>query len=314
MTYRILFAGMGSIGRRHIRNVSDYLKSRNDTVEIDLIRSGYGAALESDLESMIRRVYAYDDEVADCYDIMFITNPSSLHYETLRKYAAKAHNFFIEKPVFDRTDYDLSKLHFRSDAVCYVACPLRYNRVLQYINKNLPCEAAYSVRSICSSYLPEWRPQTDYRQTYSARRDMGGGAALDLIHEWDYLTWLFGKPDAVSSMICKRSSLEVDCDDIAVYIARNQHTVFELHLDYFGRQSIRQMQIFLPEETLEADIARGTLRYLRQGRVVRLPEARNAYQQREIAHFFDIIEGRCGNDNDIRNAAAILSIAVGGAS
>ena len=45
---------------------------------------------------------------------------------------------------------------------------------------------------------------------------MGGGVGIDLIHEWDYLTWLFGTPVETYSIQRKISNLEIDSDDVAI--------------------------------------------------------------------------------------------------
>ena len=111
---------------------------------------------------------------------------------------------------------------------------------------------------------------------------MGGGVAIDLIHEWDYLSWLFGRPETVYCIKGIFSGLEIDSEDLAIYVAQRQNFSYELHLDYFGRKTIRELQIFMPEETVEADIANGQVRFLRSGKTINCKEDRNEYQAREI--------------------------------
>lgn len=311
MKYKILFAGLGSIGKRHLRNVIAFLESRNDEYVIDAVRSGNCNTIDTEIGSFISNYYTYEQNLPNDYDILFVTNPTVMHYETIRRYTGITKHMFIEKPVFDRYDYNIDELRLNPQSIYYVACPLRYNAVLQYIKENIECSKAIAVRSICSSYLPDWRPRQDYRKTYSAHRDMGGGVAIDLIHEWDYLTWLFGMPEKVSCIIGQHSGLEINSDDIAIYIAKRGKLTFELHLDYFGKKTIRQLQVFMPEETIEADISNGEVRYLVERKAIFLHEDRNVFQLREIQHFFDIIEGKCKNDNDIKEAVAILKIAEG---
>lgn len=309
--YKILFIGLGSIGKRHLRNAVSLLTLREDTFQIDVVRSGRNGVLDTDLVPLIHKSFSYEDNLVEKYDAVFITNPTAMHYETLQQYASIGKNYFIEKPVFDRTDYPSTNSFISQEANYYVACPLRYNKVLQYVKNNIDCSTAISVRSISSSYLPDWRPGTDYRTTYSAHKDLGGGVSIDLIHEWDYLSWLFGKPDRVISLIDRVSGLEIDSDDVALYIGRNTNTIFELHLDYFGRQTIRQMHIFLPNDTVLADIGSGTVTYLKEQRTIALQEERNSFQVREIEHFFDIVDGKCQSDNTIDEAVQILRIAKG---
>lgn len=310
---KIAFVGMGSIAKRHFSNVTEYLTQHGISFEIDIFRSGKGNALPDEIAANVNRVRSVSEPLtpADQYDVVFVTNPTSSHYETVAKFARHTRSFFVEKPVFDRTDVDLEALQLPENTVCYVACPLRYHPVIQYVRENIPCREAYAVRAISSSYLPDWRPGTDYRQTYSAHKDMGGGVDIDLIHEWDYLACLFGPVRSGTCLRTRISHLEIDSNDIACYLARTDHAVLELHLDYFGRSAIRQLQIFLPEETVTADLLSGEVLYHRSGRHVVLDSARNHFQQAEISHFFDILSGRCANDNDLTTALKTLQYTQG---
>lgn len=194
--YKIAFCGLGSIGKRHLRNVCEYLNQKGNTFTIDLYRSKVGSDVPLDIRPLVTSIYSYDDiaESNIMYDVVFVTNPTSVHYDTIQKFKHKTKSFFIEKPVFDKTDIETSLFEELKDTICYVACPLRYSAALQYVKQNIDFSKSFSVRAISSSYLPDWRPGQDYRKCYSAHRDMGGGVGIDLIHEWDYLTWLFGTP------------------------------------------------------------------------------------------------------------------------
>lgn len=307
----LAFVGMGSIGRRHFRNVRAYLEQRGTPYSIDLYRSGRGGRLDDDISSSIREEFPLDGGVSRRYDAVFITNPTFMHYETLRQFSQAARAAFIEKPVFDDPDASLRTLSLPKDGIYYVACPLRYHPVITYVRENMQLERVYAARAICSSYLPDWRPGTDYRLCYSAHRDMGGGADIDLIHEWDYLTWLLGPVETGASIRERVSSLEIDSCDVAAYIARTRQAVIELHLDYFGRKSIRQLQLFLPEDTVMCDLLEGTVCWQASGKSLTLDCRRDGYQMAEIRHFFDILEGRCPNDSDIPGALRVLRYARG---
>ena len=309
--WKIAFVGMGSIGRRHFRNVCSCLARRGDRYQIDLYSHNLSLALEESIVSRVSVQYELSESVrADKqYDAVFITNPTTMHFDTLQRFLPMAKAIFLEKPAFDRPDVDLTQLDGLDDTICYVACPLRYHPVLCYVKKNVDFRRAYAARAISSSYLPDWRPNVDYRTCYSAHRDMGGGVAIDLIHEWDYLTDLFGMPQKGYALQRKVSGLEIDSEDIASYIADTGKTVLELHLDYFGHTAIRRLDLFLPEETLECDIQNGTIRS--GNRLLTFAVSRDVYQTDEIIHFFDIAEGRCENDNTLERALRVLRIAKG---
>ncbi|MBF4695131.1 Gfo/Idh/MocA family protein [Fusibacter ferrireducens] len=307
--YKIAMIGLGSIGKRHLRNISMVLGSRGIKYSIDLIRRKNSVDLEEDLKQSVSNIYIECENIPNDYDVIFITNPTHLHYDTIRKYSDKAKNMFIEKPVFDKISVSISKLSLNTDSIYYVACPLRYTRVIQYVKNEIDLDSVYSSRAICSSYLPDWRPGLDYRKTYSAHLNQGGGASIDLIHEWDYMMYLFGNPKKVMNYRGKFSKLEIDSDDLSIYIAEYENMLSEMHLDYFGRKIVRELQLFTEEETIIADIANSEIRFLKEGRVIKFDEDRNSYQLKEIENFFDIIEGKKNNENNIIIALNTLKIA-----
>lgn len=168
-----------------------------------------------------------------------------------------------------------------------------------------------AIRSISSSYLPEWRPGTDYRKTYSAHRELGGGVAIDLIHEWDYLTYIFGFPQKIYSMSGKISELDINSDDYAIYIAKYGDKIAELHLDYFGRKTIREIQLITKEDTIIGDISNNKVSFLKSGRSIEFLEMRDDFQKKELNHFLDMVEGKTKSDNDVFNAAKVLKLTGG---
>lgn len=309
--YKIAFCGLGSIAKRHLRNICAILQGRGIAYEIDLYRSSLDNELPEDITPLVANQYIFSGDVQNNYDIAFVTNPTSLHYETLRKFATYTKSFFIEKPVFDSTSVDERIFEDLMGIDCYVACPLRYNPVLQYVKEYVNPGNVISARAMSSSYLPDWRPGQDYRKTYSAHKDFGGGVSIDLIHEWDYLTWLFGMPTEYCSMINKVSNLEIDSDDLAIYIGKNNKTTFELHLDYFGRQTQRTLDLFTSEDTVHCDLIAGTVSYLKSGQTIKMKSERNSFQIKEIEHFLDIINHQIDNDSTPEHAFNVLKIAIG---
>lgn len=303
---KVCFIGVGSIAQRHIRNIKELL---GDGVEVSVVRSGRGRPLDGKMTRCVDHVYKNMNEMADGYDAVFITNPTALHYKTLMECYDKSKAFFVEKPVFVTGEEDADLID--GNKVCYVACPLRHTNVIQWLKNNIDFSTVHAMRIISSSYLPEWRPGTDYRDSYSAKRAMGGGVSADLIHEWDYIIHLIGFPNYVHSLIKKKSHLEIDADDIAVYLADYDDKVVEVHLDYFGRKAIRQMELFMTDDTLRADLINHKIEWLRKGMAIDLSEDRDSYQKKELLHFFDVASGKIENDNGVQHACKVLKIARG---
>ena len=307
---KVCFVGIGSIAKRHIRNLSEICNKKRIALQIDAFRRSSSAG-DCTLQQ-ISEVYTSVEELPEDYDVIFLTNPTEYHADMLLRLHNHAKHFFIEKPVASlNTVRKLNDIPLRDDSVYYVACPLRYTNVIQYLKQEINIETVNSVRCISSSYLPDWRPGQDYRATYSAHKDMGGGVAIDLIHEWDYITYLFGMPSSVKSFSGKVSNLEIDSDDYAIYIAKYDNMIAELHLDYFGRKSLRTVEIYMDEDTVVADLITGTITYLKSGEIISLLADRDIYQKRELEHFIDMISKNEKCSNDISNAVKILRLTQG---
>ena len=312
-TLKIAFWGLGSIAKRHIRNLQNVLCARETAFEIDIYRHSVKDINDSGIAKFIHETFLEKDLEGSgkLYDVIFIPNPTSLHYETVKICANYCKHMFIEKPVFDDISYSIELLGLKESSVYYVACPLRYSSVLQYVKSNINLEKVFSVRAVCSSYLPEWRPGQDYRDTYSAHKSLGGGVNIDLIHEWDYLTWMFGSPEKVIYSGGKFSNLDIDSDDLATYIGVYKDKLVEVHLDYFGRKTQRELYLYMPDDTVRVDLVNSVVEYMNTGKIINLCEERDAFQRRELEHFLDIINDKCPNDSSIIHALGVMKIAMG---
>lgn len=310
MELRILFVGIGSIAKRHIKNLQKIANHEQIKISIDALRRQ--KVFDDIIEYNINNVYNDYSDIKTFYDIIFITNPTEYHISALKNVISLSDNFFIEKPIASFSQIDIAeRIILPKNKIYYVACPLRYNSVIQYIKNNVKTEEVLYVRSISSSYLPEWRPNIDYRTTYSAHKNLGGGVSIDLIHEWDYLTYLFGIPSQVFYRFGKISNLEIDTEDFAEYIANYGNKIVSLHLDYYGRYTIREIMLITNEDTIIGDIANNKIHYLKSNKTFNFNEERNDYQIRELRHFLNIIIHKKNNDNDFYHAIQTLKLTQG---
>ncbi len=312
-TVTALFVGLGSIGTRHLQNLTALCKSRGLSLRADALRSDLARPLRPGAVALLHAQFtALDDAAAlPFYDLVFITNPTALHAAALQSVRGRAGALFIEKPIFDDPMLDPGD-QLDPGQKAYVAAPMRWCGVMLALKEVLPTLGRpYCARVLCSSYLPDWRPGVDYRTVYSARRALGGGVGIDLIHEWDYLVDLFGAPQTVYSLQGTYSDLELDSDDVALYIARWPRMLGEVHLDYFGRGYRRTLELFFGPGSLVADFGAGTLT-LPDGTVRRYEEPVNRRYEREMAYFLSYALGPpCASLNPPATAAAVLRLTLG---
>ena len=151
---KVIFFGLGSIGKRHLKNLTDYGKA-ND-IELDLTSYRSGKPRENDNEKNVTFIYS-EEELADHYDIAFITNPTFKHLDTISLIESRVSYIFLEKPAFSNSE-SLSEIKMDNNKI-YVAAPLRYKRVMQYVKEMLISLDVYSGRVVCSiiSFTPLWQ-------------------------------------------------------------------------------------------------------------------------------------------------------------
>lgn len=308
----VLFVGLGSIGARHLKNLHAVACDMALPLRVSALRSappGQPArALPPEVTALLAEQLTALPENAR-YDVAFITGPTHLHARTIGQLKGRVGAFFIEKPLFESTDHDLDALGLGPQQKAYVAAPLRWTAIYAAVRQKLRDVPIYSVRAICSSYLPDWRPGSDYRTGYAAHAAMGGGVTLDLIHEWDYLAGLFGLPAQCYNLRGKFSHLEIDSDDLSIYIARYPGFLCEVHLDYFGRGYRRELEVLCEAGTLRADFGTGQL-HLPDGSVEDHSEDANQKYLREMAWFLKYAQHGGENENSPRHALAVLHTAL----
>lgn len=308
---KVCFVGTGSIGKRHIKNWSELCVQKNEKLIIHLLRHS-NIELPSDIKELIAKQIMRIEDLDMMYDAVFICNPTYLHYETIKALKNHSKFFFVEKPVFDTGGLELDSLQLPKENIYYVACPLRYTGVLQHATQIAKNERVLSVRAISSSYLPDWRPGVDYRNTYSAHKSEGGGVMIDLIHEWDYLVSMFGTPVEIKNMYGKFSNLEIDSEDIAIYIAKYEDKLIELHLDYLGRKTRRTLELRTDNNEYVFDICENKV--MKNGILMnQYTECINDRYKREMEYFWLLIHGKEKSVNDLSQALSVLKIALGNA-
>ncbi len=208
---RVLIVGLGSIGQRHLRLVRELLPK----ADIRVLRHQAGSAVPDIANGVF---FIIDDAIAFAPQIAVIASPAKFHIATAQALVEVGVHLLIEKPLSASLDgvTQLLETCQKHGTVLLTGYNLRFLPSLQRF-RDLLGEGVVgnvlSVRCEIGQYLPSWRPHGDYRQGVSARRELGGGALLELSHELDYLRWIFGEVDWVKATLSRQSGLEVDVED-----------------------------------------------------------------------------------------------------
>jgi predicted dehydrogenase len=248
---KILVAGSGSIGRRHMRNLRSLVVSEIAACDPDPERL---APMVAEL-----KIHPFGDfeQGIETFrpDAVLVCTPPSFHLAQARQAIAAGAHVFIEKPLshsMDGVKALLGEARAR-DRVLQVGYNLRFHPAIRKLKQIVEEKALGRIlwaRAEVGQYLPDWRPWQDYRQSYTARRELGGGIILDASHEIDYLLWFFGEPIEVLCMASTVSQLAVNVEDSASLLLRFASGCHaDLHLDFVQRVPSRSCKLVGEEGT-----------------------------------------------------------------
>lgn len=296
----ILVVGLGSIGKRHLAN----LRILHPGALFVVLRHSRIHFNETPSVGDTHIVYDINSALAYHPDIAVICSPASEHVGVATVLAQHGVHLFIEKPISDRVAGvdDLIHLCEQKKLVLMVGYTLRFLPSLQQFMVALKqgCVGkVYYAHAMVGQYLPDWRPNTDYRQSVSAQQALGGGVLLELSHEIDYLTWLFGAVRSVQGHAQRLSNLEIDVEDSADAILNFVGgVVAHVHMDMFQRHTVRQCRVVGSEGTLIWDGIKHAV-VLHKNNVDTtvlfeppLPHQRNDIYMAHIQHFLACVLGQ----------------------
>ncbi|MDD5103146.1 MAG: Gfo/Idh/MocA family oxidoreductase [Candidatus Peribacteraceae bacterium] len=249
----ILILGLGSIAKKHIAA----LRAIGVDARISALRSSRDAEKFEDIQN----IYSLD-ELPSSPDCVIISNPTNLHFASIKQVLPFQCPLFIEKPVV-LTEEEAKKLVtlLPGDAVTYVACVLRHHPCLQFVRDHLngAHKQINEVNAYCGSFMPEWVKGKDWRQSFRFDPAQSGGVHLELIHEMDYVSWLFGKPSFVAHTLRNVSSLKMPAPDYAHYVLGFDSFTATITLNYFRRDAKRTLEIVFEDETWSVDLLKYTI-------------------------------------------------------
>lgn len=252
---KVLIIGLGSIGKKHI----SVIKSLDPSIEIYALRSKSTAEAHEN----VKNIFSYDEINLIQPDFAIVSNPSSEHKKALNKLINFRIPLFIEKPLYSSLDIeDLLREIRREGIITYVACNLRFLESIRFVKQHIEeskDKRLNEVNAYCGSYLPAWRPGSDYRTTYSAIPELGGGVQLDLIHELDYLYWFFDIPKRINRIFKNQSSLEISSTDYANYSLEYKGFCANVILNYYRRDPKRTLELVFDDETWNIDLLKNNI-------------------------------------------------------
>ena len=310
---KIMIAGYGSIGRRHLNNLRalgehDLLlySTQHSTLPLEGIAD---IPIETDLQKAL----------AHQPDAVVIANPTALHLETAIPCAEAGCSILMEKPI-SHTIQGVELLQQaleRGGGRLLTGFQYRFHPGLRQVKRWLEEKAIGSVISVCShwgEYLPDWHPWEDYRSSYSARIDLGGGVVNTLCHPLDYLRWMFGVAEDLFA-VTSNDGLHLPVEDNAdILLKFERGPQVAIHLDYNQRPA---------QHTLELTGTRGRITWDNEGGRARLYDPglktwqdvyppngfeRNTLFLDEMAHFLRVVRNEESSSCTLEDGLAALQL------
>lgn len=313
---KVLVVGCGSIGRRHMRNLRALGIQRLAACDPDPERlapmvAELGIEPFADFEKAM---------IAIKPNLVFVCTPPVFHVpQALQAVQAGAH-VFVEKPLsgaLDGVDELIAEAEARQRVV-QVGYNLRFHPGLQKVKQLVDDGVIGRVlwaRVEVGQYLPDWRPWQDYRQSYTARRELGGGIILDASHELDYIIWLLGEPTEVICMTGKVSDLEVDVEDCATVLLRFASGAYaDVHMDFVQRGYARSCKLAGERGTIIWDYSAHRVRIYQAGtdswETMPYTFDSNDMYVAEVQHFLGCVDQAVTPLVDLKQAKMVLEVAL----
>jgi len=329
---KILVVGLGSIGQRHVRNLRTLAGSAVDLVAyrvrkyVPVITERMAIEAGSDVEQRygIRSYGTLEEALAERPDAVLVCNPTRHHIPVALAAARAGCHLLIEKPLSDRYD-EVEDLIAEVEArklVALVGYQMRFHPALLKLRAILERRALGRLRSVevhFGEYLPSAHPYEDYRCSYAARADLGGGVVLCHSHELDYVYWLFGAPVRLRATGGHLSDLEMDVEDTAdidlEYLVDGHPLGVHLSLDFLQRPSRRSCEIVGDGGRIHVDFQALTFEMMNDRGEPVLRESFDGFERNqlfldEMSRFLACMEGRDAPPVTLHDGAQSLRMAV----
>lgn len=301
---KFLIIGLGSIAKKHIAAIQKEFSN----AEIYGLRS----SVNSSTYKGIVNIYSLKDlEIQP--DFIIISNPTHLHVSAISECLKFKVPLFIEKPL----SHSLKEIENILETIrenniqTYVACNLRFLDSLQFIKNYIKDNniVIHELNAYCGSYLPDWRPGTNYKSSYSANDSMGGGVHLDLIHELDYVYWIFGPPLSVRKHLTNKSELKINSADYANYLLEFDNFSANIILNYYRRDPKRSLELVCTDNTYHVDLLKNEITSMKDKKIIfSSGQTVSDTYASQIKYFVENIQQKSQLMNEVEEAYKVLQI------
>ncbi len=312
---RFLVVGLGSMGKRRIRNLQ--FLGHTAIIGFDP-RADRRKEVEDTYK--IRTYETFEAALGERPDAIVISTPPNYHVQYATEAAKRGIHFFMEVTVGSGLD-ELAKLCKNKKIVAAPSSTLRFKQSVRKIKELIGKKTIGKVLAFnyhMGQYLPDWHPWESIKSFYVGRRETGACREM-FCFETSWLTWIFGEVAEVSTMKGKFSKLDVDIDDIYASILKFGNGVLGVFLlDVVSRVPYRQLRIIGEEGVIEWEFDKvrlytaqdkGWTEFKDEEKVVQKNYwAKDDMYIEEMRHFVNAVEGKEKYVYSLEEDAAIYTL------
>ena len=260
---KILVIGLGSMGKRRIRNL---MAIGNHEI------AGYDPRLDRRNESQENYSIQIYDEIDMAFekyrpDVLIVSTPPKFHMEYAYIALNKGIDCFIEASVVDADRIkELSILIESSNVLILPSCTMKYfvgpNRIKELV-QNRVIGDVLNFNYQTGQYLPDWHPWENVEDFYASHKETGGAREI-VAFELTWLNSIFGDPLPINCFKGKVSSINANIDDIYHLTLKYPMGIMaNITIDVISRQkAVRVMRILGTDGQLVFDGESNTIRVI----------------------------------------------------
>jgi predicted dehydrogenase len=260
---RILVVGLGSMGKRRVRNLKALgvehiagLDIRHDRCQES--ENKYGISVFDTLENAVQ---TFDPQ------IFVISTPPDLHMHYANYAFESGISCFIEASVVEPEKIKLLSERIRNTQIIMApSCTMRYYPGPMKIKELIRAKAIGKVLNLnyhTGQYLPDWHPWEDIEDFYVSKRQTG--AAREIVpFELTWLNDIFGMARPIACFKAKLTDLSADIDDIYHCLLRfDNNVIANITVDVISRpRAVRDMRILGSEGEIVFSADTNCVRYI----------------------------------------------------
>jgi predicted dehydrogenase len=242
---KFLIVGLGSMGKRRIRNLQ-YLKAG----EIMAFEPVEARRKEAEKTYGIRVFGNIEEALAQSPDAIIISTPPDKHHPYAMLAAKNNKHFFVEASVISDGMTEIIEVCRNRNIVAAPSCTMRFHPAVKKIKELVDSNAIGKILTFTyhsGMYLPDWHPWEDYRTFYVSKK--ASGACREIVpYELTWIMDVMGTIKTISSMKGKLTNLETEIDDAYQILMKFESGMLgHMLVDVISRVPYRSLKLMSEE-------------------------------------------------------------------